>query len=752
MIAAQLEAVGIDREIRRSTSPPGSTGRATASSTPSCWAGSATSTRTTSTTRSTTPTADQLPGLLQPRGRRAARRRRQRDRRGRPQGALRPGAKIIVDDASYIYLYNPDVVQAWTAEVQGYEAARRPGDPLRRRLAVELTAGEPLRPAPARAGGRRAARASASSSSRSSTSSRATRSGIALGTRFDPGDLRGAAGAGRARPAAARAVLSVPRPRAHRRPRRELPQRRAGHAVARRAAAGHAVAGAGVCSSPCSSPCRSGIVSALRSRLALDYVATAASQVGVSVPDFWMAIMFILLFSLRARLAAPVGLRAADRGPGRLGAATWCCRRSPWGWCPGSILTRFVRSARARGAAARTTCARAQPRVCRRPSCCAPRPAQRAAADRHGHRRAAGLPARRRRRRGDRLRLAGDRPARPDAVQARDYPRAAGRRAVVRRAVPRHQPARRPALRRARPEDPDADERAEPRRGRPPVARAARSRARCSPTGWRCSASLVLGPARRGGASLGRRARAVRARTQSRSPTGCSRRAASTGSAPTTSAATCSAGCSWRLGASLQVGLVAVGIALARRRRRRPARRLLRRLGRRRRSCALMDMLFAFPAILLAIAILAVLGPGLDERDDRHRRRLHADLRPDHPRRRCWPCARRSTSAPPGRSAPRDPRILRRHVLPNVVAADHRADLAEPRLRHPLRGGAVLPRPRRAAAAAVVGADARRRPRLHRAGLVDGLLPRPRRSSSRCWRSTSSATRCATRSTRGSAR
>jgi peptide/nickel transport system substrate-binding protein len=29
-------------------------------------------------------------------------------------------ATIIVDEASYIYLYNPDVVQAWTPEVEGY--------------------------------------------------------------------------------------------------------------------------------------------------------------------------------------------------------------------------------------------------------------------------------------------------------------------------------------------------------------------------------------------------------------------------------------------------------------------------------------------------------------------------------------------------------------------------------------------------------------------------------------------------------
>ena len=31
-------------------------------------------------------------------------------------------AEQIVDDASYVYLYNPDVVQAWTPDLQGYEA------------------------------------------------------------------------------------------------------------------------------------------------------------------------------------------------------------------------------------------------------------------------------------------------------------------------------------------------------------------------------------------------------------------------------------------------------------------------------------------------------------------------------------------------------------------------------------------------------------------------------------------------------
>jgi peptide/nickel transport system permease protein len=39
----------------------------------------------------------------------------------------------------------------------------------------------------------------------------------------------------------------------------------------------------------------------------LDYAATAASQVGVSVPDFWAGIMYILLFSLTWGLLPPSG-------------------------------------------------------------------------------------------------------------------------------------------------------------------------------------------------------------------------------------------------------------------------------------------------------------------------------------------------------------------------------------------------------------------------------------------------------------
>ncbi len=65
-----------------------------------------------------------------------------------------------------------------------------------------------------------------------------------------------------------------------------------------------------------------------------------------------------------------------------------------------------------------------------------------------------------------------------------------------------------------------------------------------------------------------------------------------------------------------------------------------------------MDILFSLPAILLAIAILAVLGPGIVKRDDRHRHRLHADLRQDHARLSSRREGIGVRPAPPDRLAP----------------------------------------------------------------------------------------------------
>ena len=74
---------------------------------------------------------------------------------------------------------------------------------------------------------------------------------------------------------------------------------------------------------------------------------------------------------------------------------------------------------------------------------------------------------------------------------------------------------------------------------------------------------------------------------------------------------------------SLQVGIIAVGIAAV-------AGTLLGLIAGYSTRLTdevimrAMDVLFAFPAILLAIAILAALGKGISQCHDRHRHRLHA--------------------------------------------------------------------------------------------------------------------------------
>ena len=82
----------------------------------------------------------------------------------------------------------------------------------------------------------------------------------------------------------------------------------------------------------------------------------------------------------------------------------------------------------------------------------------------------------------------------------------------------------------------------------------------------------------------------------------------------------------------------------------------------------LADVLFAFPIILLAIGIIAMLGPGALQRGGGDRRGLHADLRP-HPARPGAAAARGAiTSRPRARSARATPRILLRHLLPNLAS------------------------------------------------------------------------------------
>ncbi|HEX2174939.1 MAG TPA: ABC transporter permease [Nocardioidaceae bacterium] len=86
-----------------------------------------------------------------------------------------------------------------------------------------------------------------------------------------------------------------------------------------------------------------GLVSAVKRRSPADYFATVVSQAGISIPEFWMGILLILLFGLYLDILPPGGYVPFGEGPGDwllhllLPAVTV-------GVVSGSILTRFVRS------------------------------------------------------------------------------------------------------------------------------------------------------------------------------------------------------------------------------------------------------------------------------------------------------------------------------------------------------------------------------------------------------------------------
>jgi peptide/nickel transport system permease protein len=87
-----------------------------------------------------------------------------------------------------------------------------------------------------------------------------------------------------------------------------------------------------------------GIISAVRSGSALDYTVSAASQVGISMPDFWAGAMYILLFSLTLGWLPPSGYTSFSAG-----VVEWAKHlilpAMTIGLISGSIITRFVRSA-----------------------------------------------------------------------------------------------------------------------------------------------------------------------------------------------------------------------------------------------------------------------------------------------------------------------------------------------------------------------------------------------------------------------
>ena len=86
-----------------------------------------------------------------------------------------------------------------------------------------------------------------------------------------------------------------------------------------------------------------GLISALKPRSPLDYVATVVSQAGISVPEFWIGILLILVFGAQLDLLPAGGYVPLTDDPG--GWFTHLIMPSiAVGLISGSILTRFIRS------------------------------------------------------------------------------------------------------------------------------------------------------------------------------------------------------------------------------------------------------------------------------------------------------------------------------------------------------------------------------------------------------------------------
>src|SRR5258707_3522017 len=76
----------------------------------------------------------------------------------------------------------------------------------------------------------------------------------------------------------------------------------------------------------------------------LDVIFSFFSQIGVSVPSFWMGILFVLVFSLGLHLLPPSGYTAFGTNPGDW-LAHLILPALTAGIVSASILTRFIRSA-----------------------------------------------------------------------------------------------------------------------------------------------------------------------------------------------------------------------------------------------------------------------------------------------------------------------------------------------------------------------------------------------------------------------
>lgn len=87
-----------------------------------------------------------------------------------------------------------------------------------------------------------------------------------------------------------------------------------------------------------------GILSAVRPGSKLDLLASILSQVGISVPSFWMGILLVLFFSLTLNWLPPSGYMAFSQDAGRW-LAHLILPAVTAGIVSASVMTRFIRSA-----------------------------------------------------------------------------------------------------------------------------------------------------------------------------------------------------------------------------------------------------------------------------------------------------------------------------------------------------------------------------------------------------------------------
>ena len=106
-----------------------------------------------------------------------------------------------------------------------------------------------------------------------------------------------------------------------------------------------------------------GVYAASRPNRLGDVGLMGLTQIGIAVPNFWFAILLILLFSVHLQWFAAGGFPGWDEGVGE-GLRHCCCRPCRWRWC----RRRFWRASRARRCwrcCAKILCARPAPKACR---------------------------------------------------------------------------------------------------------------------------------------------------------------------------------------------------------------------------------------------------------------------------------------------------------------------------------------------------------------------------------------------------